>query len=77
MSYHCSIYAIDEVDTDNIDYSPFKSAQDMTMHLGITKGDWRKRKKAENDKKLLRAAKRKSRAKSESFLQSLVGEMDL
>lgn len=75
MSYHCSIYAIDDVEIHNgINFKPFKSAEDMTMHLGITVEQWQRRQKAKA--KSFSSAKRTKTSKV-SALDKLLNDLDL
>lgn len=75
MSYHCSIYAIDDVEIHNgVSFKPFKGAEDMTMHLGITVEQWQRRQKAKASR--FSSAKRTKTSKV-SALDKLLSEIDL
>lgn len=74
MSYHCSIYAIDDVEIHNgISFKPFKGAEDMTMHLGITVEQWQKRQKANAS----RSSFKRTKAPKVSALDKLLNDLDL
>jgi len=42
MSYHCDLRSFTSPThwSEKVDYKPFKNAQDMTEHLGITVEEW-------------------------------------
>lgn len=58
MTYHCSIYAIEEVEVEPIDFSPFSCAEEMVMTLGIPVEEWLKRQQAKREAKLRRKQKK-------------------
>lgn len=56
-TYHCSIYAIHEVEVEAIDFTPFSSQAEMTQMLGISVDEWKRRQSLKLKSKMRRKKK--------------------